>query len=189
MIRNDPAFRCRSVVADKPADSNAFACLVYLLAVCDYNAFASRGKRALILRNWAKLLWFLAFQILPVILAMINLYFVFEDDFVKTMQAATGRGELKRIQVVLVKWCEMMVSLPIDCMALFAAMCGAGISKGIVLKGSRHLSCHSADVHDLSDHQVMAALVMIVIFDYAVGINPVIIYHSGDKAGFSGDQL
>lgn len=104
------------------------------------------------------------FQILPFFLAMVNFYFVFEDDFqVKTMQAAIGRG-IKRFQIVLIKWCEMIFLSFIDCMALFVLMCGVGLSKGIILKGSAVFHVTAQMCVTLLNIGVMTALVMIVIF-------------------------
>ena len=103
-------------------------------------------------------------QILPFILALINLYFVFEDDFqVKTMQTAIGRG-MKRFQVILVKWCEMLLLSVVDCIALLILMWGVGFSKGVTLKGSVVFHVAAQMCGTLMTVGVMTALVMIVIF-------------------------
>lgn len=103
-------------------------------------------------------------QILPFFLAMVNFYFIFEDDFpVKTMQAAIGRG-MKRWQIILVKWCEMFLLSFVDCIALLAVMCLVGLSKGIGLKGSAVSQVAAQACATWLTIGVMTALVMIVIF-------------------------
>lgn len=139
-----------------------FVFVIYLLIGLIMTLSASEQKNF----NFIKLgdSMVLSFQILPYFLAMINLYFVFEDDFqVKTMQVAIGRG-IKRLQIILVKWCEMILLSFIDCMALFAVMCGAGLCKGIVLKGSAVFHVTAQMCTTVLTVGVMTALVMIVIF-------------------------
>ena len=103
-------------------------------------------------------------QILPVLLAAVNFYFVFEDDFqVKTMQAAIGRG-IKRMQIILVKWCEMFVLSFLDCLALLLVMCGTGFGKGVTLKGQAVVHVAAQTCGTMLTIGVMTALVMIVIF-------------------------
>lgn len=104
------------------------------------------------------------FMFLPILLAMVNFYFVFEDDFqVKTMQAAIGRG-VKRWQIILVKWCEMFVLSFLDCMMLLLVMCGVGLCKGITLKGSAVFHVAAQACGTMLTIGVMTALMMIIIF-------------------------
>lgn len=139
------------------------AAFVLYLLVGAATIVASSGQKSF---NFIKLGDAMAntFMFLPILLAMVNFYFVFEDDFqVKTMQAAIGRG-IKRLQIILVKWCEMILLSFIDCMALFAVMCGAGFCKGIVLKGSAVFHVTAQMCTTVLTVGVMTALVMIVIF-------------------------
>lgn len=103
-------------------------------------------------------------QILPIFIAMVNLYFIFEDDFqVKTMQSAIGQG-MKRYQIVFVKWFEMFLLVFTDCVALIAVMCITALTKGVTLKGSALMHVISQLSTTCLTLTVITALIMIIIF-------------------------
>lgn len=104
------------------------------------------------------------FQILPIVLAMFNLYFVFEDDLqVKTMQVAIGNGT-GRLQVILVKWIQMLILSLVDCVSLTAVMCITGLVRGVGLKGYAAAQVAAQLCVTCLTVGVMTSLVMIIIF-------------------------
>lgn len=101
---------------------------------------------------------------LPFFLALLNLYFVFEDDLqVKTMQVAIGRG-VRRWSVIFAKWCEMIILSVIDCAVMLVLMCGVGLLKGVTLKGYAASKVAAQISGTLLTIGVITALTMIVIF-------------------------
>lgn len=75
-----------------------------------------------------------ALSVFPILMAMFNLYFVYEDDLqAKTMQIAIGRG-ISKLSVVFSKWLEMVLLSIVDCIGLIIVMSLVGMTKGAVLK-------------------------------------------------------
>lgn len=103
-------------------------------------------------------------RFMTVILAMCNLYFVFEDDMqVKTAQTAIGRG-LNRSHIILEKWIQMMLLSLLDGVALLLVTYLTGLIRGVALKGAAAAKVTAQLCGTWLTIGVMTALVMIIIF-------------------------
>lgn len=112
---------------------------------------------------------------IPLFTAMLNLFFVFEDDLqVKTMQTAIGRGT-GRFQIILDKWIEMIILSLIDCIGLFIVMDVTGLIRGVALKGHPVALVMAQLCTTVLSVGVTTALVMILIFyNMHVGISQIL---------------
>lgn len=104
--------------------------------------------------------------ILPAILAMFNLYFVYEDDMqVKTMQVAIGRGT-GRLVVIFSKWLQMVILSIIDCTGLILVMSLTGfVTKGTVLRDHAVRLVGAQAISTVFAIAVTTAIIMIFIFN------------------------
>lgn len=115
------------------------------------------------------------FRYLPPLIAMMNLFFVFEDDLeVKTMQIAIGRGT-GRFQIIFVKWLEMVILTLTDCIGLFLVMNATGLIRGVTLKGHSAVLVAAQLCTTVLSVGITTALVMIIIFQsMQVGITQIL---------------
>lgn len=104
--------------------------------------------------------------ILPAVLAMLNLYFVYEDDMqVKTMQIAIGRGT-GRLAIIFSKWLQMVLLSIIDCVSLILVMNLTGqLLKGVVLRDHIARGIGAQAISTVLTVAVMTAIVMIFLFN------------------------
>ena len=102
--------------------------------------------------------------LLSPLLTMLNLYFVFEDDMeAKTMQVAIGKG-MGRLQIILVKWLEIILLSLFDCVMLLLCTGVAGVCRGVVLKDSGAAHVLSILCVTVLTNAVLTVFIMMIIF-------------------------
>ena len=102
--------------------------------------------------------------VLPILMAMFNLYFVYEDDLqAKTMQIAIGRG-ISKLSVVFSKWLEMVILSIVDCISLIIVMSLIGMTKNAVLKDHAASLVVAQAVSTVMLVAVITSIIMMLVF-------------------------
>ena len=102
--------------------------------------------------------------VFPILMAMFNLYFVYEDDLqAKTMQIAIGRG-ISKLSVVFVKWLEMVILSIVDCISLIIVMSLVGMTKNAILKDHAASLVIAQAVSTVMLVAVITSIIMMLVF-------------------------